>query len=1436
MGRSKRRRRKSKQRKEYWIDGDSQYIKLINWMQSYTEYKHSTKLKPAICEGTGRGLKAHNAIDVGEVIVSIPIQMLITKHTIHQSTNIASIFKNYEMQSIDLIMLFLVCEKYNEESIFKCYIDTLPVDYTNVTFFSKSHVQMFPDKMKLLATLKQHKIFKQCQNLFKLFKQEQLCTRYQTISYKRRSKCEPPSYSDDILLNDLRWAHSAINTRSVYFEIDGKKCWEDNIALAPFLDLLNHSATACVKAGFNESNQCYEITTMNAYKKFEEVFIKYGNHDNFQLLIEYGFVIQDNPEEKIIFTIDELVDVINGEKDCHTQQLSIIHDNNFSSGLMCTADGLSWALWTSLGILLSSYSQLKNWIITLTDSQVVKKNHNVKCAAIQLVENKLKEYQQKEFLSAEKKDSISLYVVKAESLIPGKQYNYQYYSRVVTSVPELQQQWSGLAIKATLVLQPRPTFMVCHLEDIHVERINEQIHSFRGRTGEFRAQLDYSQNLSKPFKVVYKDGLVREVYVQRNETEWSLNVKKSILNVLNVNLQRENSLEKQISGRKYDPTSNYFRVMEESMAGECETSYQIRSIPYTSNYSKNLFKVLKATNYENCKDLVMYNHSSANGQPCHECSEGNQEAGKLNNYARTFYKIGGHRQQFLIKKAYSSSKHVYSPFTTNGQSIVAVAKYGHQARIEPTIRLLDSILKDYKNMTMEKAMNTNNTAKFVEAIRQVSTFDYNKIEELYTKFVKTDLSYQLKKPSAARELFWDLLTEVGTNPAILYGINLIRNNEHTSKAHDFVNKIARVAKEPTEILADTIYGLCSHPVSTRCIRMKRACHLATAQFIGKHCQVRATDEYQSSRRNTTASRSHCRPELKTRYFNEFSKKLNESHDVENQTLYLWSLTFLQDPRIVSLVKPIIQGSTNHSLHSRVQAIWSLYSLVSSNPEQVMEVSIPTVFNTTEDHELRIAAFTVTMAAKPPLYKLFSLVKLLETNQDENVNNYIYTTLRYLSNSTLPCHKDVSENIKLAMATLKATNFSRTINQKYSWKYLDTSVNGKYNMGEFTDVTYIASNVSSIPRAVHVKIGNYFLGETITPIEFGFRAQGLDRVVDKIFGPNGIFTTAKTSLDVLSRKTRSVNYAAKELKEIKQLTNQSVGHEYLGVGLNISSLYHGYYGDSSSYYDFILKNDWRSLKQYFMRVPTFRPFSLNVSITNSTTEPTSKLSTSFRLRNYDLSSTDNYVPHYTKEDQEFKKYASSSSGHRPQTCSVTARFEAHGQKERKLDAEFVFQRTMDGQYKRVAIGAEMTPAISNSKSQKKLCMDVKMIKPVLEVKKLQELKIDGLDLGIKFDMNLNWGENCESDKTLKISSVFSRTDEQKEFLKALPKYKDHYESLTYPYLTSFPHPADLGYNPYADQYFRCLHDKSLNHFMSGSCGWFVHTVTQLEEDGSQDKLQ
>ncbi|CCC09296.1 unnamed protein product [Sordaria macrospora k-hell] len=114
-----------------------------------------------------------------------------------------------------------------------------------------------------------------------------------------------------ITRDDYLYAWLLVNTRTFYHETPKTKKFkkEDKMVLQPVADLFNHTSydpSAEEKEGGNKktcsvafSPTAFTITTTRPYSAGEEVYICYGNHSNDFLLIEYGFLFDENVWDEV---------------------------------------------------------------------------------------------------------------------------------------------------------------------------------------------------------------------------------------------------------------------------------------------------------------------------------------------------------------------------------------------------------------------------------------------------------------------------------------------------------------------------------------------------------------------------------------------------------------------------------------------------------------------------------------------------------------------------------------------------------------------------------------------------------------------------------------------------------------------------------------------------------------------------------------------------------------------------------------------------------------------------------------------------------------------------------------------------------------------------------------------------------------------------------
>jgi len=68
-----------------------------------------------------------------------------------------------------------------------------------------------------------------------------------------------------------------------------------------------------VEAGFDEVRHCYIIRTLTPCHKYNQIFINYGPHSNKHLLLNYGFVTDNNPHDVCMVTTGNIRSCIGSE-------------------------------------------------------------------------------------------------------------------------------------------------------------------------------------------------------------------------------------------------------------------------------------------------------------------------------------------------------------------------------------------------------------------------------------------------------------------------------------------------------------------------------------------------------------------------------------------------------------------------------------------------------------------------------------------------------------------------------------------------------------------------------------------------------------------------------------------------------------------------------------------------------------------------------------------------------------------------------------------------------------------------------------------------------------------------------------------------------------------------------------------------------------------
>ncbi|XP_034233879.1 SET domain-containing protein 4 [Thrips palmi] len=344
------------------LSSDPSFVQLTRWM-SKNGWSQLCSLRLAKFVDTGRGLMALNNVSKGDVIVSIPKHLLITTATVSTSSfgqilSSCKGAKNCNFLCQELLVWFLVWERHlGNDSSWSEYVSTLPSSFSTPITLDECHFNSFPWFLQEQAA----GMLELVQNCF-----SHLMAMIDSI---RCSHCQQLA-ADIFKWDDFLWGWCCVNTRAVFIEpesvpshsipIKDRNC----LALAPYLDMFNHSDNAKVKVGLNISNGCYEITTLQPFSKFKEVFINYGPHSNSKLFLEYGFILPSTIHDIVPLKFSHLIDafkLVGKRIEYEYEKTKFCQNHELITQLYVSRSGLSWNCLTLLKILLSNCHQTKTW-------------------------------------------------------------------------------------------------------------------------------------------------------------------------------------------------------------------------------------------------------------------------------------------------------------------------------------------------------------------------------------------------------------------------------------------------------------------------------------------------------------------------------------------------------------------------------------------------------------------------------------------------------------------------------------------------------------------------------------------------------------------------------------------------------------------------------------------------------------------------------------------------------------------------------------------------------------------------------------------------------------------------------------------------------------------------------------------------------------------
>jgi hypothetical protein len=774
----------------------------------------------------------------------------------------------------------------------------------------------------------------------------------------------------------------------------------------------------------------------------------------------------------------------------------------------------------------------------------------------------------------------------------GREYKFIYDGQVTTGIPGSSNQHSGNRIQAlvTLAFSTGNTVLM-RMERIRMGKMNRHVphpqkmmpfDSFEDTMLDSKLK----EVLEATVKFTYTGGMVKDVFFDGKEHSWTANVKRGVLNLIQVNLQKQKMLtsEERVLNNDFRADDNtddstFYRVMEESVEGECETLYTVTRQPHPK-YQNQVLNVTKSINFERCQKRphIKYNFRFADNCPTCE-SKYNEDEKFLKSSTVAKFNISGTKENFLIESARVESQYVFVPFneesnviTTYVNQTLVLIKTGPisnqiQEPRDPIESDSDMIYTldwevERERMLMEGQMDSfrklpfhevnkvelvqNQMQKLVqkigEQIEDGATRAYShliqalrmcskqELERLSDMFFQQQQQWSPEESKKAKDILPQALAVCGSKHCVSQLLKHIRQNDiHEVKASLAIKSLINIRTVSKEIIQELINFAETEPCSTqrKCPMLRRSLWLTIGSLMNALC---SPNEDVLAREYKENSEQMCPRNLKQQYVEILFRKGHESNRWDDNVLFMKTVSNAGlDLSVFELEKIITNRDKHYPSYLRQQAIVALRQLRDIMPKKIQKILMPIVLNKLENPTVRIVAVHMVLQSLPSRPILDQLAKLTHHDNSLQLTSFLRSYMDSIANTTNPCEKKLATDMRLSLRQAKSIETGLSHSKKFHLPLHSK----KHSLGVDLDFATVLSNTSYIPRHLTANMNLNFLGFWHKQlIQLTASSEGLENLFEKLFQEQDSYLYDVDGEEFNRRHPRNLNNQfSQELKSI-----------------------------------------------------------------------------------------------------------------------------------------------------------------------------------------------------------------------------------------------------------------------------------------------------------------
>jgi len=654
----------------------------------------------------------------------------------------------------------------------------------------------------------------------------------------------------------------------------------------------------------------------------------------------------------------------------------------------------------------------------------------------------------------------------------GQTYEYQYEADIKTSIPGSTEH-SSLHLQARAQIDIISTCeMVLRLSDVVLQDSEPTRFDTRQQVDNVRP---FKQSLeNNPLRFAFIDGTIENICPASNEEVWALNIKRGIISTL------QNTM---------GSLQGISETTETDVSGICPVKYEVSSSFGTLKLkkTKNLLGCTDRTSAQTVFQSVGYDaESKIQSLPLmkgtHECSQ----------------EINGRSK--VMSKVECTELHVFRPFSREGSGATTEIKYKmtFQRQMEGTQRNYGtsrsrvSLLFDHTLSSTEMTASLRDAQdSMTKLCRQTETDVRPEAPALFSSLVKQmrrldgralrQLLAASKIACGKGESFYrDALPVLGSTASVGMIRELVTSGQVQGKRADVLITSLAFIKNPTQDMMKELQSLLSAD-------MERSA-LPISSVVNTYCKLNKAESPEVAAIIKTFEnelRSNCRTD--------------KDGDV---TRILLALRSIGNAGNAAHVVPTLNRCATNQNAPMVVRIAAVSAYRRMSCEASREEMFRIYENKQLDSELRINAYLTVMQCLDS--KVIDRVRTaLRSEEINQVGSFVWTHLTNLAESSCPLKAQISEIIS-DPALLKEFDVDK---RKFSRNIELSTFNELLNVGAAVDSNLIWSAESYVPRSATFNLTVDMFGESVNLLEVGGRAQGLEEILERYFGPGKEFEKA-----------------------------------------------------------------------------------------------------------------------------------------------------------------------------------------------------------------------------------------------------------------------------------------------------------------------------------------